>query len=476
MKTLNTDVAIIGSGTAGLNALREVEKADADWLLIESGGYGTMCARTGCMPSKLLIAAADAAHNIDQASVFGIEVKGKTVDSHSVFERVRKERDRFAGFVVKSTEARPEEFRIQGHAKFIGQNTLQVDDHTIINARSIVIATGSEPFIPSPFERIKDDVLVNDDVFELQELPRTLAVIGTGIIGLELGQSLHRLGVETTFFTRSNRLGALTDPVIHNKAREVLSKELNFVFNSNITHAEKTSSGINLKWKDRQGNQHDQIFEKILVSTGRKSTLQNLNLEAAGVSNEQVSRDWNEQTTQIGELPIFIAGDVAGHRQILHEASDEGRIAGKNAALYPHTIAQVRRTPLAITFTDPQMALVGKTYSELQPDKIEAGEVSYDDQGRSRVMNQHRGMIRIYAEKTGCALVGAELFSPRAENLAHLLAWAVQQKMTIQQALEMPVYHPVLEEGVRTALRDVMSKLKLTGDCRSVDLADAPGE
>ena len=223
----------------------------------------------------------------------------------------------------------------------------------------------------------------------------------TGIIGLELGQSLHRLGVETTFFTRSNRLGALTDPVIHNKAREVLSKELNFVFNSNITHAEKTSSDINLKWKDKQGNQHDQIFEKILVSTGRKSTLQNLNLEAAGVSNEQVSRDWNEQTAQIGELHIFIAGDVAGHRQILHEASDEGRIAGKNAALYPHTIAQVRRTPLAITFTDPQMALVGKTYSELQPDKIEAGEVSYDDQGRSRVMNQHRGMIRIYAEKTG---------------------------------------------------------------------------
>lgn len=475
MKTLNTDVAIIGSGTAGLNALREVEKAGADWLLIESGAYGTMCAQTGCMPSKLLIAAAETSHTIDQANAFGIQVKNKTIDAHSVFERVRKERDRFTGFVVKDTESRSEEFRIRGHAKFIGQNTLQVDDHTIINARSIVIATGSEPVISPPFNVIKDEVLINDDVFELTELPRTLAIIGTGIIGLELGQSLYRLGVETTFFTRSNRLGALTDPVVQAKAREVLSEELNFVFNSNITKAEKTTSGINLEWKDMQGNQHDQNFEKILVSTGRNSTLQHLDIEAAGITNEQVIRDWNAQTTQIGNLPIFIAGDAARHRQILHEASDEGRIAGKNATLYPNTIAQVRRTPLAITFTDPQMALVGKTYSELQADKIETGEVSYDDQGRARVMNQHRGLIRIYAEKAACTLVGAELFSPRAENLAHLIAWAVQQKMTIQHALEMPVYHPVLEEGVRTALRDVMSKLKLTGNCRSVDLADAPG-
>ena len=476
MKTLNTNVAIIGSGTAGLNALREVEKAGLDWLLIESGEYGTMCARTGCMPSKLLIAAADVSHTIDHADEFGIQVKDNAIDAHAVFERVRRERDRFAGFVIKSTEARPEENRIRGHAKFIGQNTLQVDDHTLINARSIVIATGSEAFIPSPFEAIKDDILVNDDVFELQELPRSLAVIGTGIIGLELGQSLQRLGIETTFFTYSDRLGALTDPIVKNKAHEVLSKELNIKFNSNISHAEKTPSGINLRWEDKQNNEHQQTFAKVLIATGRKSTLQNLNIEAAGVSNEQVMRDWNAQTAQVGDLPIFIAGDAAGHRQILHEASDEGRIAGKNATLYPETITQVRRTPLAITFTDPQMALVGKNYSQLQPKNIEIGEVSYDGQGRARVMNQHRGIVRIYANRKDCTLVGAELFSPRAEHLAHLLAWAVQQKMTIQQALEMPVYHPVLEEGIRTALRDVMSKLKLTGGCRSVDLANAPAE
>ncbi len=475
MKTLDSDVAIIGSGTAGLNALREVEKAGANWLLIESGEYGTMCARTGCMPSKLLIAAAEASHTIDHACAFGIHVENKFIDTGAVFDRVRNERDRFAGFVVESTEARPQEFRIKGHAKFIGPNRLQIDDHTFINAKSIVIATGSEPFIPPLFEKIKEHILINDDVFELRKLPQTLAVIGTGIIGLELGQSLQRFGVETTFFSHSGRIGALTDPTLQKNVRDVLYKELSFNLNSEITHVEKIASGFNLKWKDLQNNEQQQNFEKILVSTGRKSTLQRLNLEAAGINLKNIKDEWNEQTTQLGSLPIFIAGDAAGHKQILHEASDEGRIAGKNAVLYPNILPQTRRTPLAITFTDPQMALVGKVYSDLNADSFEIGEVSYDDQGRARVMNQHRGMIRVYAKKVDCTLVGAELFSPRAENLAHLLAWAVQQKMTVLQALEMPIYHPVLEEGVRTALRDVMSKLKLTGNCRSIDFAETPG-
>ena len=330
MNILHTDVAIIGSGTAGLNALREVEKAGKSWLLIESDGYGTMCARTGCMPSKLLIAAAEASHPIDQASAFGIHVKHKTIDSRSVFQRVRNERDRFASFVIKSTEARPEEFRIHGNAKFINGNTLQVDNHTTIHTKTVVIATGSEAFIPPVFEKLKNEVLLNDDVFELQELPKSLAVIGTGIIGLELGQSLHRLGVPTTLFSNSDRLGAVTDPVVQSNVHEVLSKELNFILNATITNAIKSSSGINIKWRNKQNNEHEQNFEKILIATGRKSTIDQLNLTAAGIDPEHFASQWNPQTTQVGNLPVFIAGDAAGHKQLLHEASDEGRIAGKN--------------------------------------------------------------------------------------------------------------------------------------------------
>ena len=142
---------------------------------------------------------------------------------------------------------------------------------------------------------------------------------------------------------------------------------------------------------------------------------------------------------------------------------------------YPDVTAHVRRTPLAIAFTDPQMALIGKRYADLPANEIEVGEVSYNTQGRARVMGQNRGLIRIYAERACCVLLGAELFGPRVEHLAHLLAWAVQQRLSVREVLEMPFYHPVLEEGLQTALRDLAGKLKITGDCRCEDLAEAPG-
>ena len=106
---------------------------------------------------------------------------------------------------------------------------------------------------------------------------------------------------------------------------------------------------------------------------------------------------------------------------------------------------------------------------------MEIGEVSFANQGRSRVMGKNRGILRVYGDRETCSLIGAELIGPRAEHLAHLLAWAVQQRMAVTQALTMPFYHPVIEEGLRTALRDLAAKLRVTGECRSEDMATAPG-
>jgi dihydrolipoamide dehydrogenase len=121
------------------------------------------------------------------------------------------------------------------------------------------------------------------------------------------------------------------------------------------------------------------------------------------------------------------------------------------------------------------MAMVGCSYAQLDLDATEVGEVSYADQGRARVMGQNQGLVRVYADRACCQIIGAEMFGPRMEHMAHLLSWAVQQRMTVQQALGMPFYHPVFEEGLRTVLRDLATKLRVRGDCRSEDLADAPG-
>jgi len=467
MDTRNVDVAVIGSGTAGLNARRAVEKAGGQPLLIESGPYGTTCARVGCMPSKLLIAAADVAHEVADA---------KKVDGPKVLERVRSERDRFVGFVVEDTEALPAEQRLIGRARFIGPTTLDVDGHTRVEARSIVIATGSSPVIPPPFDSIREHVLINDDIFELDDLPESIAVIGTGIIGLELGQALQRLGVRVVFFTPFEGLGPFTDPEIKKTTHEILNAELDLQLNTEMLEAVPEAGGIRLRYRDRQGNEHEETFEKVLVAAGRRPNLADLDLGNAGIELDERGRpNWNPRTTQVADAPIFMAGDVSGHIPLLHEASDEGRIAGANSMLHPQIAAHVRRTPLAIAFTNPQMGMVGMRYADLDLDRVEIGEVSFKNQGRARVMGRNQGLLRVYGNRECCSIIGAEMIGPRVEHMAHLLAWVVQERMTVTRALQMPVYHPVIEEGLRTALRDLAGKLKVTGECRSEDFATAPG-
>lgn len=140
-------------------------------------------------------------------------------------------------------------------------------------------------------------------------------------------------------------------------------------------------------------------------------------------------------------------------------AADQGRIAGDNAGRYPDVRPGLRRTPLSVAFTDPQIATVGQTFRSLQKGLFIVGEVGFDTQGRSRVMQQNHGLLRVYAEAGTGRFIGAEMFGPRAEHLAHLLAWACQSGLTVGQMLDMPFYHPVIEEGLRTALRDAQEKL-----------------
>jgi dihydrolipoamide dehydrogenase len=477
METRRVDVAIIGAGTAGLNARKEAERAGKSWVLIESGPYGTTCARVGCMPSKLLIAAADLAHDVGRSEEFGIRPGADWhVDGPAVLERVRSERDRFVGFVVEATESIAEEHRVRGHACFVGPTTLEVDGHTRIEAGAVVVATGSSPWIPPQLAPVAEQVAVNDDVFEWQDLPDSLAVFGTGIIGLELGQALSKLGVDVEFFNPFDDLGRFSDPVVSKKAHEVFSKRLVLNLEADVTTVESAADGVRIAWTDRHGDSHERTFERVLAAAGRRANVGGLDLEKADIPlDDRGLPISNSRTLQAGETPVFVAGDVSGHRPILHEAAEEGRMAGANAASYPDVEASVRKTPLEIAFTDPQMAIVGKRFEELDTSHIQIGEVSYDNQGRARVMGINCGVVRIYAESERCTIVGAEMFGPRVEHTAHLLAWAIQEGATVHDLLDRPIYHPVIEEGIRTALRDLAKNLKISGSCPPQDRAEAPG-
>src|SRR5690606_12012312 len=181
------------------------------------------------------------------------------------------------------------------------------------------------------------------------------------------------------------------------------------------------------------------------------------------------------QTMQCGDAPVFLAGDVDGHLPLLHEAIDEGRIAGENAARYPEVARHVRRTPLIIVFSDPQMAIAGQSYASLDAARTEIADFSFERQGRARVIARNVGLARLYATRDDCILRGAELFGPDVEHLAHLLAWSVQQKLTVQRLLRMPFYHPTLEEGVRAGLRRLARRLGVERARPCEDLAVAAG-
>jgi dihydrolipoamide dehydrogenase len=120
----------------------------------------------------------------------------------------------------------------------------------------------------------------------------------------------------------------------------------------------------------------------------------------------------------------------------------------------------LRRAPLAVVFTEPQLAMVGARYVDLDAQRIVVGEVSFENQGRSRVMLRNRGLLHVYADAVSGRFLGAEMIGPDAEHIAHLLAWALQSQLTIEQMLQMPFYHPVVEEGLRTALRDAQARLE----------------
>ncbi|HET7730931.1 MAG TPA: dihydrolipoyl dehydrogenase [Usitatibacter sp.] len=453
---LPVDVAVIGAGTAGLAAYRAAKAAGARAVIMEGGPYGTTCARVGCMPSKLLIAAAEAAHAVHRAPRFGVHPGPARIDGAEVMARVRRERDRFVGFVLAGVESIPPADRIRGHARFVDRNTLQVEGGPTVRARSVVIATGSRPAVPPLLRGLGDRLVVNDDVFDWETLPRSVAVFGPGVIGLELGQALARLGVRVVVLGRGGRVGPITDPYVLRAAVKAFGEEMALDPDAHVQRVERVGDEVLVEFLDPEGRAQHQRFDYVLAATGRTPNVDSLGLEATGIALDAhgVPRT-DPRTTQAGDSPIFVAGDASNYAPLLHEAADEGRIAGENAARFPNVSAGPRRAKLGIVFTDPQIAIVGPGFAALKSHALAAGEVSFEDQGRSRVMLRNRGHLRVYADPGTGRFLGAEMAGPDAEHIGHLLAWALQAEMTVSRMLEMPFYHPVVEEGLRTALREL---------------------
>lgn len=466
LTTLDTDVLILGAGTAGMTAYRAARKHADRVLLVEAHAYGTTCARVGCMPSKLLIAAGEVAHAMKTAPTFGVHPGDWRIDGRAVMDRVRRERDRFVAGTVASVLDWPEADRLMGHARFEDAHTVRVGDHTRVKASRIIIATGSRPAVPDGWrEALGDRLIVNDDVFGWTDLPSSVAVVGAGAIGLELAQALHRLGVRVRLYARDGHVGPLTDPALSALAAEVFGRELPISPDARDLQVRREGDAVVVRHREGvDPDWQEERFDWLLAATGRRPNIDDLGLETTGLPLDARGVPvFNRRTAQIGQSRVFIAGDASTALPLLHEAADDGRIAGDNAGRFPDVRVRPLRAPLAVVFSEPQIALIGQHHAQLvaQGVDFETGSVSFEKQGRSRVMGVNQGALRVYGCKASGRFLGAEILGPAAEHMGHLLSWSVQRGDTVQAMVDSPFYHPVIEEGLRTALRELQRALRM---------------
>lgn len=455
------DVAIIGAGTAGLNARSGAKRAGAKAMLFDPGPLGTTCARVGCMPSKLLIAAAEKVHSAHKAAEFGIgiDVDSITIDGEAVMARVQRMRDGFVNHTLEGIVRAEKSGDLQRKRATLSSAThLEVEGETY-EAKAIVVATGSRPWIPPPFRNLGDRLLTTDAIFEIKNLPESLLVVGAGVIGIELALAFARLGVRVVVVEMDGRLAGLADPHVRDHAYKVFSQELDLSTRYTFESVKSEGEKIRIHFVDDMGEARDENFDYALMATGRRPNIEGLGLESLGMgTGAELLAKINPETGQLGESSVFFAGDNTNTLTLLHEAAHEGRIAGENAANYPQPARKVERfSALGIVFSDPQIATVGPHYDSLPKDMLVA-EIDFAAQSRAKVLGRAEGSMRLYAAQEDGRLLGATIFGPDAEYLGHLVAWCVNSKMTAEQALEQPFYHPTIVEAIQTALRKILKQ------------------
>lgn len=450
---IDVDVVIIGAGTAGLNALKEVKRAGKTHVLIDHGPLGTSCARVGCMPSK----AALHAGGLWQGHAFigaGVRQMLDVTGPDDLWRAARSTRDALASGAATRTVAAAGDSLLIGQARFIAPDAVTVNGRTV-RANAFVIATGSSPIVPAFLRDLQERVLTTDSLFELETLPRAVGILGMGAIGLEIGLALSRLGVRIVAGDLKSMPAGIADPEIGARAIQHFAhaKDLTMWLGQPI-EVNRTAGGISMS----NGVATEQV-DWILAALGRKPALEGLHLDAAGVTLDEHGQPEIDPTTlRAGQSALYFAGDVTADRPLQHEAADGGVIAGWNAARHGAAARFHRRVPLSIVFSDPDIAFVGMPFDHLDLEHIVIGSASGQGNGRSRVMGAEDNLVRIYADRTSGTLLGASIFAVEGEHIAHLLGWAIQRGETAEDLLEMPFYHPTIEEMVQSALSDIVNQ------------------
>jgi len=415
------DLVVIGGGTAGIVASTTAARLGARVALVESARTGGDCLWTGCVPSKALIAAAATASSARRASEKGIEVGGVDVDFGRVMAGVRASVAAIAPVDSPETLSRKGVRVISGRAAFIDASTLLVDGETMPFRRA-VLCTGASPSVPDvPGLRGAASTLTSDSVWDLDELPDPLLVMGGGSIGCELGQAFARLGARVTVVEAADRVLPGEDPEASALVEASLRRDgMTVLTGTSVLRVDDGDGLATVVLVDRAGETRTIDVDTVLVAVGRRARTDGLGLDAAGIDVAESGPVVVDQQLRTTNPKVWAAGDVTALPAFTHVAGVHGAIAATNALLGLRRKVDLSAVP-RVTFTDPEVAAVGATGPGLgKSPRTRSVRVGHTDVDRAVVDGRTEGFSRLLLDRRR-RIVGATLVGPRAgESLAEV--------------------------------------------------------
>ncbi len=451
MTTQHYDLLVIGAGAAGSTASTTAADNGKRVALVERNQIGGTCLNYGCDPTKTLIHIAHLLYQAQHDEKYGLHISEAKADWPAIIQRVQNVINQIRGGTSQEAAKKLSAQDIDvifGEATFVAPHEITVADKTI-SADKIIIATGTKDRIPS-VEGLKEiGFITNIQAVSLQQLPRRLAIIGGGAIGIEFAQMFARFGVDVTVLEHGPTILDKEDRELAEIICTLLTKEgIRLETDVEFQCVERNDKGKALTIRCGQRGEEQLVVDEILLAVGREPAFDSLHLEKAGVQTTKKGIPVND--TMCTNVPyIWAAGDITGGLQFTHVASQQGKIAAENAC-GKETRSFASFVIPWVTYTDPALAHVGQTEEQLKKDGVEyqVGRMFFKDVERAITDGNTEGLVKILADKQG-KILGGHILAPHAGDLLSPIVLAMQAKLPIDMLANTIQPYPTLVEGVR---------------------------
>ena len=448
------DLIIIGGGSAAFSAAIKAENLGLKTLMVNGGlDFGGTCVNVGCVPSKNLIRAGEAAYHATHSNFTGVKPNGVDIDFPQIISDKKK---LVATLQEKKYMDVVSDFQnltmLKGWAEFKNKKTIIVDGEKEFTASKFLIATGSSTKIPDIPGLKNIDYLTNISLFDLQNQPKSMIVLGGGYIALEIAQAYHRLGTEVTIMQRSSHiLSKQTIDIAEELTIHLIDEGIQIVTGLKFIEVSKKNGKITVT-VNQNGERKTFEAEKFLVSTGTIPNTQKLGLDNIGLELTSSGHIRINEKMETNLDHIFAAGDVANTPAYVYTAALEGKIAVENAFSGLDKKVDYSSLPWVV-FTDPQVA--GAGIDEEQAKKLnipfEVSKIDLKDVPRAIAANDTRGFIKLIRNTDTDKLIGARIVAPEGGELIQQLSMAIKYGITVKELAENLYPYLTLSEGIKLA-------------------------